>query len=255
MTLSIKFRCPVVILLPGGRFSDNAWRNGVTVGHVQTSVALSGGRHLFLETILISEPFPRLALHLTISGISSNPLRQSGKRQISSGRRLPSPDRIQFAFPDDDYPPSKSLKTSLNGRVTTAVARYLLLPEVPVCLRNDIMTAALMPMPETAVDENHRMIFTQDYVWSPRQRPDIQTIAKSCGKERFPYHHFRPRVSAADMRHAPVSLFLCHPVRHADLFKLRLLRHKFRPIFEIRYNFTEIIISSSAFVVILSFRI
>ena len=93
------------------------------------------------------------------------------------------------------------------------------------------MAAALMPMPETAVDENYRVIFAQDYVWSPRQRPDIQPIAESCGKERFPHRHFRPRVSAADMRHAPVSLFLRHPVRHTALLKPWIAPTQISPYF------------------------
>ena len=83
-TLSIKFRCPVVILRPGGRFRGYAGRNGVAVRHVQAAIALSGGGHLFLEPILLDGPLPRLTLLLAVPGILKYPLRQGGKRQLSS---------------------------------------------------------------------------------------------------------------------------------------------------------------------------
>ena len=83
-TLSIKFRCPVVILRTGGRFRGYAGRNGVAVRHVQAAIALSGGGHLFLEPILLDGPLPRLTLLLAVPGILKYPLRQGGKRQLSS---------------------------------------------------------------------------------------------------------------------------------------------------------------------------
>ena len=71
-----------------------------------------------------------------------------------------------------------------------------------------------MHMPEASVDKYYCMVFPEHNIWCPRQCIDIETIAKSGRKEAFPYGHLRLCVLAADMRHAHMPLFFCHPVCH-----------------------------------------
>ena len=95
------------------------------------------------------------------------------------------------------------------------VASYFLFPEWGVALGHYKVTAAFVPMPETAVDEDDGAVFAQHYVGGAGQALDIYAVAVAMGMQVTTHQHLGLGVLALDARHAPVSLFLCHSVRHA----------------------------------------
>ena len=67
--------------------------------------------------------------------------------------------RFQLALPHGDAMPAHCGKLVLLFYVASAVALYLGGPEFRVALRDHIVFAALMPMPETTVDEDDCAVF------------------------------------------------------------------------------------------------
>ena len=94
------------------------------------------------------------------------------------------------------------------------VALNFLFPEWGVALGHYKVTAAFVPMPETAVDEDDGAVFAQHYVGGAGQALDIYAVAVAMGMQVTTHQHLGLGVLALDARHAPVSLFLCHSVRH-----------------------------------------
>ena len=69
---------------------------------------------------------------------------------------------LDFAFPDDNDMPASLLQRGLFFFITLDVALEFLRPEFHVGFRHRGDFAAFVAMPETAVDENHRMPFGQN---------------------------------------------------------------------------------------------
>ena len=124
------------------------------------------------------------------------------------------PCRIKLAFPYHDDFPAEGHKPCLDSGITPDIAVDLILPEPPVGLRQRKQPAAPVPVPEASVHKNHGMPFLQDNIRRARQRPDIQTVAESGGKEALAHDKLRTRVLATDVRHADMPLFPCHSVCH-----------------------------------------
>ena len=83
-----------------------------------------------------------------------------------------------MALPHCDAMSAHCGKLVLLFYVASAVALYLGGPELRVALWDYIVFAALMPMPETTVDENDRAVFEQDNVGMTRQTWVVQSITE-----------------------------------------------------------------------------
>ena len=98
--------------------------------------------------------------------------------------------------------------------VALLVAFYFLFPERGVALGHYKVTAAFVPVPEAAVDEDDGAVLAQHYVGGAGQALDIYAVAVAVGMEVTSHNQFRFCVPALDARHALVPLFFCHSVRH-----------------------------------------
>ena len=92
-------------------------------------------------------------------------------------------------------------------------------------------TAAVMHMPETAVDEHHRTVFRQHHVGMPRIPLVVFAESQAFRKKKTAYHHFDGCVFASDMRHDVASratlifLFFCGFPRFSGLLNVFLRCH------------------------------
>ena len=98
--------------------------------------------------------------------------------------------------------------------VAFLVAVNLLLPEFGVCLGHYKVFATLVAVPETAVDEDDGAVLAQHYVGGAGQALDVYAVAVAVGMQVAAHNHLGLGVLALDARHALVSLFFCHSVRH-----------------------------------------
>ena len=64
-----------------------------------------------------------------------------------------------FTLPDNYDMPAKSLKGGNVRCVTLFVAPYFFLPKLHICARFPVTGLTRMSMPETSMNEYHRMIF------------------------------------------------------------------------------------------------
>ena len=107
------------------------------------------------------------------------------------------------------------------------VAFYFLFPERGVALGHYKVTAAFVPVPEAAVDEDDGAVFAQHYVGGAGQAFDIYAVTVAVGVQVTSHNQFWFCVLALDARHALVPLFFCHSVCHAakiiDSCKIKLL--------------------------------
>lgn len=90
-------------------------------------------------------------------------------------------DRPESALPDNDDAPTALAKRLHVARVACAIPVYLRLPELDVRLREPIVAAALVPVPEAAVDEYHRLEAAQHDVGAARKLLVVQTVAEPQG--------------------------------------------------------------------------
>ena len=95
------------------------------------------------------------------------------------------------------------------------VAFYFLFPERGVALGHYKVTAAFVPVPEAAVDEDDGAVFAQHYVGGAGQMLDVYAVAVAMGMQVTAHNQLRFGVLALDARHALVPLFFRHPVCHA----------------------------------------
>ena len=94
------------------------------------------------------------------------------------------------------------------------VAFYFLFPERGVALGHYKVTAAFVPVPETAVDEDDGAVLAQHYVGGAGQALDIYAVAVAVGMQVAAHDHLGFGVLALDARHALVPLLFAHSVCH-----------------------------------------
>ena len=109
--------------------------------------------------------------------------------------------------------------------ISLFVAFYFLFPKRGVALGHYKVTAAFVPMPETAVDEDDGAVFAQHYVGGAGQALDIYAVAVAVGMQVAAHNQLGLGVLALDARHALVPLLFSHPVRHVAkiLFSMDIL--------------------------------
>ena len=105
----------------------------------------------------------------------------------------------EVACPDDDYLPSGVKQQLVVPSVPFAVAVDFRLPEGGVGLGQYELSASLMSVPETAVDENRRSVSAHHYVRLARHALDIEPVPVSVRPQPFPDRYLRLRRLAAYM--------------------------------------------------------
>ena len=85
----------------------------------------------------------------------------------------------ELAFPDDDDIPRERFEPLVVEDVALLVVGDLVCPEVDACFRHDELRAALVPVPEAAVDEDGSTIFRQHYIRSAGQVSHILSVSKT----------------------------------------------------------------------------
>ena len=112
----------------------------------------------------------------------------------------------QFALPDNDYHPSFCLQLSPNLLVTHLVTGNFGSPEIGVGFWHRIVSASLVAMPETAVNEDYGPVLGKDDVWRARETFVIYPIAESQAPESVSQAQLRLGGNGADGRHVAVAL-------------------------------------------------
>lgn len=140
--------------------------------------------------------------------------KDAAERLLDASQRRHPHGWLQLAFPYADHVPSQPTQLQAVGGIALAVAFDFLLPEGGVGLGQAEIAASLMPMPETAVDENSRAVAAEHDVGRARQRAHVFAVAESAGIQIVAHQRLRLGVAAAYLRHASVPLFGCHRVGH-----------------------------------------
>ena len=86
---------------------------------------------------------------------------------------------FDFAFPNDNDMPARLLQRGLLLFIAFNVAFEFLRPEFHIRFRHCGDFAAFMAMPETTVDENHRMPFGQNDIGMSGQFRRMEAVAKA----------------------------------------------------------------------------
>ena len=86
---------------------------------------------------------------------------------------------LQLALPHYDDKPSHRLKPTPDILIPLLIPRHLCSPELRVRLRNRVVPAPLMPVPETAVNEDDSVILRKHNIRLARQSFVIHTVSES----------------------------------------------------------------------------
>ena len=81
------------------------------------------------------------------------------------------------AFPDDPHPPSRRLQLFTVLPISLHIARELLLPEIRVAGWVCAEPAAIMPMPEAAMNEYHRAEPGKNQIRPAGQMSRVESVA------------------------------------------------------------------------------
>ena len=123
--------------------------------------------------------------------------------------------RFDLALPGDEAPPSVASETLLVPPVPVDVAGELGLPELlarPGC----ICHSATVPVPETAVDENHDASFREDDVRAAREAAAVRPKPVAEGVERSANEQFRLGIDTANAAHEGASVLPRQDVGHSQ---------------------------------------
>lgn len=113
---------------------------------------------------------------------------------------------LQGAFPNDSHTPSKIVKHCCMARVPVDISLEFLLPEFAVRLWRGGVPTAFVPVPETAVNEDHGPVFREHKIGRARQISYVKPVPKSLGEQNGAKHPFRPSIFPANARHHAAAL-------------------------------------------------
>ena len=120
----------------------------------------------------------------------------------------------QCALPDDGDAPAPVLELPVLPLVPLHVRPELLLPEPRTGCWGSRIRAIGMPVPVAAVNHADRRVPRQNEVGAARQRPDMESIAKTRGVKRSTKRQLRSGVLALDPGHHPGTNFGADDVSH-----------------------------------------
>lgn len=113
---------------------------------------------------------------------------------------------FQRALPNGGHTPAKRLKHLHVPPVAINIVLEFPLPELFVGIRSGGIAAALVSMPEAAVNEHHRLMLRKHKVGRAGQLSDMKSIAKSPGEKTRPKGPLRPSILSANARHHAAAL-------------------------------------------------
>ena len=126
--------------------------------------------------------------------------------------------RFQLTFPDHDHVPSGFPQNAVILLVACLVGADFVFPEFDIRFRHDEFVAAVVTVPETAVDEDHGAVFPQNDVGSAGDVLHVQAVAVAVLPQPFADEDFRLGVFAADVRHVQVTLSRGEGVGHGFMY-------------------------------------
>ena len=97
---------------------------------------------------------------------------------------------LQFTLPYNQYVPSPLFQQSIIFLISRCIPFYLGPPIIYICSR-PYKTRTMMLMPKTPVNKNHRSVFRENKIRTPRQRSHVLSVSKSKSKERFSHKLLR----------------------------------------------------------------
>ena len=124
-----------------------------------------------------------------------------------------SPASFQGAFPDNSLPPSSVRQSSGRSLIDLPVSIYLGAPEFSSCCR-PFEEVAIVPVPETAVREKHRLVAGKYNIRLAWKIAVMQPESEPQGVQATTQDQFRLRVGAPDARHHAASHRRGNDVRH-----------------------------------------
>lgn len=151
-----------------------------------------------------------------MDGVRFEPLTKLIGKKLKT--RVPA-GRLQLTFPYDQHVPAQSLKTGDIIRITLLIPTDFFRPKLRIGFRQSRIAAKRMAMPEAAVDENHRVVFSKHNVRPSRKVAPMQRIAKPAAVQEPAHNKLGARVHTPNPRHAVMPLLFCHPVRHVVLLR------------------------------------
>ena len=117
--------------------------------------------------------------------------------------------RLQLAFPNSYAVPPHFCKFSLLFFVPFFVSTDFVYPELLIRLRDCVVLAAFVSVPEAAVYEDTSSVFLEYQIRMPWQPFVIESVSESSSPQPLSHNHFRLRVLRMDCRHSFVDPFWC----------------------------------------------
>ncbi|GGO91537.1 hypothetical protein GCM10011329_06420 [Stakelama pacifica] len=114
-------------------------------------------------------------------------------------------DRPGFAFPNRQYTPASIDERLLLIYISLNIAVEFLAPKFDARLRHGCLAATGMAVPETAVNEDRRLMLRQYDIRSARQSTTLESETKSKPMQKLANDQFRPGVRSSDRTHDATS--------------------------------------------------
>lgn len=118
---------------------------------------------------------------------------------------LRQPGAVDLAFLNDQHAPSQPIQSSANPLVARGVALEFSNP-IAASRRGYSAAAAVVQMPEAAVDDDDFSMPGEHEIGRARERRIVQAIAEAQGMRESPDHQLRRRVPRLDRRHDPAMV-------------------------------------------------
>jgi hypothetical protein len=108
---------------------------------------------------------------------------------------------MQFAFPDNKHSPTTFHQSIAVESVALDIAQELWFPIFSPCAGHPSLTAILMLVPETAMDEYHSLQPAKHQIRGAWKRFDMETIPVSQLRDEPPDQQFRFGVLCPNLPH------------------------------------------------------
>ena len=129
------------------------------------------------------------------------------------------------AFPDDRNTPARCAEVVDVPAVPRHICRELALPEVRARSRGCRETAALVTMPEAAMDEHGTAPACQHDVRSPGEMSAVQAVSEACSMKRLAEFYLGTGIPALYASHHARARGAIDYVSHATDFSVCLREH------------------------------
>lgn len=122
-------------------------------------------------------------------------------------RLLPFLLGVELALPHGHHMPPHLRQPMLHLDIPLFVAFYLAAPKLDVGLRQAILVAIRMAMPEAAIHKDASAVLAEHDVGRARQPAIVDTVTETAGEEIPPHHHLWFRILRVNRSHDLAPLF------------------------------------------------